>query len=95
MKSAQDDRLLSANDVINLIFKMAPRLTKGYIANIFFRGFVLFLCRKVKKNTGFVDSLRMKIKDFLETLKSHFVLCWVQIKLLNLFSSKSLVIKMR
>ena len=28
MKSAQDDRLLSANDVINLIFKMAPRLIK-------------------------------------------------------------------
>ena len=28
MKSAQDDRLLSANDVINLTFKMAPRLIK-------------------------------------------------------------------
>ena len=28
MKSAQDDRSLSANDVINLIFKMAPRLFK-------------------------------------------------------------------
>ena len=28
MKSVQDDRLLSANDVINLIFKMAPRLIK-------------------------------------------------------------------
>ena len=28
MKSAQDDRLLSANDVINWIFKMAPRLIK-------------------------------------------------------------------
>ena len=28
MKSAQADRLLSANDVINLIFKMAPRLIK-------------------------------------------------------------------
>ena len=26
--SAKDDRLLSANDVINLIFKMAPRLIK-------------------------------------------------------------------
>ena len=29
IKSAQDDRLLSANDVINLIFKMAPRLKRG------------------------------------------------------------------
>ena len=28
MESAQDDRLFSANDVINLIFKMAPRLIK-------------------------------------------------------------------
>ena len=28
MKSAQDDRLLSANDVMNLTFKMAPRLIK-------------------------------------------------------------------
>ena len=28
MKSAQDDKLLSANDVINLTFKMAPRLIK-------------------------------------------------------------------
>ena len=36
MKSAQDDRLLSANDVINLIFKMAPRLIKRvYISGIF------------------------------------------------------------
>ena len=29
IKSAQDDKLLSANDVINLIFKMAPRLIKS------------------------------------------------------------------
>ena len=28
MKSAQDDRLLSANDVINVIFKMVPWLIK-------------------------------------------------------------------
>ena len=28
MNSAQDDRVLSANDVINLILKMAPRLIK-------------------------------------------------------------------
>ena len=32
-ESAQDDKLLSANDVISLIFKMAPRLIKRvYIA---------------------------------------------------------------
>ena len=43
MKSAQDDRLLSANDVINLIFKMAPRVIKrvyrcGHILLFFSRG---------------------------------------------------------
>ena len=30
-KSAQDDRLLSANDVINLIFKWRPDISKGCI----------------------------------------------------------------
>ena len=37
MKSAQDDRLPSANDVINLIFKMAPRLIKRVYTVAYFQ----------------------------------------------------------
>ena len=36
MKSAQDDRLLSANDVINLKFKIAPRVIKRVCKGIVF-----------------------------------------------------------
>ena len=36
MKSTQDDRLLSANDVINLTFKIAPRLIKRVYKGIVF-----------------------------------------------------------
>ena len=36
MKSAQDDKLLSANDVINFIFKMAPRLIKRVYTTDFY-----------------------------------------------------------
>ena len=45
MKSAQDDRLLSANDVINLTFKMAPPLiqrayTGRLSANVLYSNFI-------------------------------------------------------
>ena len=52
MKSAQDDRLLSTNDVINLIFKMAPRLIKRVyiifvsVVNLFINANYYFLVNK-------------------------------------------------
>ena len=44
MKSARDDRLLSANDVINLKFKIAPRVIKRVCKGIVF--FFLFFFYK-------------------------------------------------
>ena len=61
MKSAQDDRLLSANDVINLMFKMALRLIKRV-----YKGYVHTKPDKFENATFFIP------KGLPSTLKRRF-----------------------
>ena len=74
MKSAQDDRLLSANDVINLIFKMAPRLIKRvYIFVVALQKYknlkVMILARIDLKQRNHRDTAPLNWWIFLSSLR--------------------------